>query len=249
MKSTIRAFLPFLLAALVWSGGAQAQVSMTHAGRGAPGGGASFSITYEASATSNTTTATQNLGTVSYGATPSVVVIPICYSSATPVTISSVSLNGVSGSQVSGFYDFVAGVGQNGDAWYVVAPGGSSGNLTITFSGALSSAGAALYVSLYNIQTSTTTPSVANAAQSNNASSLSASVAIPTGGGAIASYCSWIGETFSGWTNAVNDFNGTTGNMAINVGHNTTAGGTTPTITGTTGSANAATLGVVSWHP
>jgi hypothetical protein len=244
MRSS-RVFL-LVCACLLYLLQAQAQVPLTGAGKGSPGGGVTFSVTYESQQDTTTTTATQNFGTMSYGTSPSVVVAMLCWSGTT--TVSGITINGVSGSQVSGAYTTVSGINQSADAWYVVAPGGSSGNVTVTFAGALSSATVTAWVSLYNIQTATTTPSAANQSNSNNTSSLNAAVTIPSGGAAIASYCSWIGEPFNTWTNATSDHTSATGNLSQNVGHNSSSSGST-TITGSTTGSNSATLGIVAWNP
>ena len=62
----VRIFAAFLLAIGLWCA-AHAQVPTTGAGKGAPGGGGSFSLTYESSATSSVNASTYNFGTLTYG--------------------------------------------------------------------------------------------------------------------------------------------------------------------------------------
>lgn len=234
-----------VLTVALWCSCACAQVPMTGAGLGAPGGGGpSFSITYESTGVNTSSGTSDNFGTLSYGASPSVVLAIVCAFQNTATAVTSATINGVSATQVSGFA--VTGAANRIDAWYAVAPGGSSGNVTFNYNGSLG--GAQDVVSLFNIQTTTTTPSSGANASNNNASSLNQSITVPSGGGGVAGFCNqaFSSQTFTAWTNATAK-NAQTGTLSMAVGAVNGTGAVS--VTGTISANDADAMGLVSWAP
>lgn len=216
------------------------------------GGGGSFSITAltpQTIAKNNTPT----FANVTPG-TNNCVLFGINYGPpGTAVTITSLSLNGVAGTQVSGAFADNSGQGACSDMWNVVGAGSGSGALVINFSGVLNNG---IFVQPWAIVTSTTTPS-GGAMYDFGIAGPTATVntlAIPSGGGMLG-ICGAFDTnvlTFSGLTQ---DNAPTWAGQFVTVngvsGHTTSGGGTTPTITCTAagGASETWAMSVVAFAP
>lgn len=206
--------------------------------------GAAFSLVNSSSATSaSNATTTISYGTLAYSGTATRVIVAIAYSTGVvSQTVTAVSVNGVSFTQVSGCYvQQGTSFGTAVDIW-IGTPGGSSGAVSVTYS-AVTSQGSS--VALYSL--TTTTPAVAGQtnASSGFASSLGNTLNIPSGGGAIAIVETQNGSVLNSITNGAID---ATPNALTNFGHSTVTGA------GSVLTANLAASDVVamcsaSWGP
>jgi hypothetical protein len=103
----------------------------------ASGGGGGFSITAPSGGSITANQATPISGNpVTYGSGCTFALIGVNYNPPGTVTIAGMTLNGATASQVSGPLTAITGNGVYSDMW-VATPIGSSGNLNITYSGAI----------------------------------------------------------------------------------------------------------------
>lgn len=197
------------------------------------GGGGGFSITPLTHQTINNN-ATPTFSPVTYGSVPLVLFAVNFGPPGTAVSISALSLNGVAGSAVGSAFADNHNQGSCSDIWAVAAPGGTSGALSITFSGPLSNG---VFVKSYAIQTAN--PAALTGAN-NTAAGVAAptasinTLAIPAGGGliAIAGGFNTNALTFTGLTQDDNpSWSGQFVTVEGESGNTTTGAGSTPTLT------------------
>lgn len=182
-----------------------------------------------------------------------VIVVQICNrAGATSALIASVTIGGISATQVSGALADTGGTGLwVSDMWQATVPTGTSGNVVVTY--ANSSTRSA--VDLYRIVTATKTATAAVSAQNaaTSAGLTSPSITVPVGGVAISIFGSRgpASGTDVTWTNATKDFSAIQfGGAATASAATTTASGST-TISGVIGGSGstAVVLSVAAWGP
>lgn len=125
--------------------------------------------------------------------------------------ISSVTIGGVSATQVSGAYIANGTNAHIADIWQAAVPSGTSGNVVVTYANATSRSG----IDLYSLNTNTTAATAAGGVVVDpGPSSISKTIVVPAGGAAIAIYSdrSTSAVTATTWTNANLD------NDALNIG-------------------------------
>lgn len=161
-------------------------------------------------------------------------------------TITSVTIDGISATQVSGAATSNASL-TSSDIWYAdtKSPGNTStsGNVVVNFSNSPTR----VAVALYRVVTATVAPTAAVATSGGGTGLTTASLTIPSGGGALAIYGNRNAGTGSVvWTNATGDYTVTAigGTFAVG-GAKVTATGT---ITASITSGNAAdSLSAAAW--
>jgi len=197
-----------------------------------------FSLTFgqENQAASGTTV---NYGILTYGSGCTRVVSGnVLYSTG----ISSETVNGSSLGAVSGAFVITGSFA--GDIWMSsAAVAGSSGNVSVTYAGAI---GFNSSTAVYCLITATPSPGTAvhNIA---SGTSVAISVTIPAGGGALVISGSSNGNAITGITNAAIDKTDVTNGINQTYAHTTATG--TITVTASYASTDAIFISVVPWGP
>lgn len=182
---------------------------------------------------------------MTYGSGNTRVIAALCWRAASFV-VTGVTIGGTALSQVPSALanvsatDFV-------DMWETTAPlAGSSGDVQVTFSGA--PAGSHNGVALYNLVTTTPTPSANNSANGVVVTTLGTTLTIPAGGGAIVA-ANAENSNITSSTNFTTDFShGVGGNSGQEwFGHTTTTGSVTPTVNAST--TDNLVITAVAWGP
>jgi hypothetical protein len=239
----MRWFISALYYALLTTA-APAQIGgLSFPGPGIPqASGASFSLTYVSSnSVSPSGGPTYDYGTLSYGTCTRVVVANIWVPGG---TISGITIGGTALSQVSGAYAVGPGSGIASDVWESSAAlTGTSGDVQVTYSTSL---GYYASVALYCLTTTTPTAHAANGTNVNNSSTISSSIAVPSGGGGLVMSASQNGHTFT-FTNTAIDVTLSPGGLTSYYGHTTSTG--TVAVTGTITGNDNAVLSLASWGP
>lgn len=244
------AFFPTIASVRIASG-LSPQIKATVLDYHAPapsGGGGSFSLTAQGSAGSATIgTASINYGTVSYGTGCNAVLIGIWwYTTASFDTVTAVSVGGSPASKVSA--GFLVGGANQVDLWQLNSPVGTSANITVTFSANVTFNS---NVTLYCMVTTTTTVSAvanngATATTCGTGTPVTMSLAIPSGGGALAFALNASGQVLT-FTNATSDGVYTGGGVQDRWGHTTSTG--TVSISATPAGTDTCTIAGASWGP
>jgi hypothetical protein len=203
-----------------------------------------FSLTYESDATSSATTPTVSYGTLTWGSGCNTLVLPVqWYNTNLTDSISSIAISGNSApAQISGVQVTNNNGNVTSDAWELVAPSGTSGTASVTYSAAptfTSVIGAYCLVSAHTTATAT-------AHNSGFGTTVSQSVVVPSGGAALIVASASGGSTIS-LTNGTIDTVVTTGGVYMVFGHTTATG--TVSVTATTGTNDNLTLGLAAWGP
>jgi hypothetical protein len=253
METTMRKLLTFLIVStLLLPASVYAQgMMMMGAGStrgGGGGGGGGFALTYGSSAGNNSPSGTINYGTLSYpsGATRIVVGVQWFPTGGTD-TITGITVGGTALTQISGAYGNIGGSQPvAADVWISSAPlSGSSGAVSVTYSAAPAHQSS---VALYGLTTTTPAPSADAVTIGGYTTSISTSLTIPSGGGALVLTNASNGITVSSFTNAAQDVDVAAGWSGFYYAHTTaTVAGTT--ITATYASNDIAVLSVVAWGP
>jgi len=204
--------------------------------------GTSATLAYQSFDASTSNAATVVYGPITYG-TGADRIVAVIYWYGT-VTISSVTIGGIATmTRVSGS---ATGSGNQIEVWEsAAAPSGSSGSITVVFSGGTAYTSA---VALYKLNTATPTRADAKTATTGTGTSLSLAtpLSIPTNGvGLVAAY-----TNSGGALTAVNwafDAGSTLGGVNFEWGKTTTTGSVTPGITW--GSNDGGAITAVAWGP
>ncbi len=242
----MRLRLLVLLLALVTASAAVAQM-FPFPGPGRPGAaGGSFSLTAQGSAGSFTTgTTTVNYGTVSYGSGCNAVIAVVqWYPTATGDTVSSLTIGGNSTTSVVSATAGTIALNTAIRQWST--PSGSSGTVSVTFSGNSTWESS---VSLWCLISGNTTVSNTNTAGggcNNSGTPLNASVTVPTGGTAIVAGQTFSASTIS-WTNATQDGVVTTNGVYQAWAHTTSTGSVS--VTQTPSGGDNCVMALASWGP
>jgi hypothetical protein len=169
-------------------------------------------------------------------------------------TITSMTIGGISATQVSGAYVKDTSTSFIADIWQAAVPTGTSGNVVITYSDASTRSG----IDLYSIVTATPTATAAAGAFTdvNAGGTQAVTLTIPTGGAAICIYgnrSTSVPAVGTTWTNATGD------NDELNIGgvatlvsssHATSAGSTTITASVAGDASSSATvISAAAWGP
>ena len=196
-----------------------------------PPASSSFSLTYEGTAVCTTGASTIDYGTQTYGSACTRVVLVIVWNGSTfGDSVSSVTLNTVSASEVSGTGTSADGFNAQSDIWETNSSvSGSSGDLSVTYSAATGSSGNHSYVGIYCLVTTTPTAHDGEIATSGGAQNVSHSLAIPSGGGGVAGLGNQNGGRYDRWTNVAQDYTLQPAGIGSGIGHTTGTG--TETIT------------------
>jgi hypothetical protein len=227
-----------LLAAPVWAQGSASPTAPPQAGYASGGtsyppkvSGGAFSITAPSGGSATGNQAIPISTAVTYGSGCTYVLIGVNYNPpGTSVTIAAMTLNAAVATQVPGALAANTGNGVYTDMW-VATPTGSSGILTITYSGALNNGN---FAQVWCVVASTQSLTGAQNTSSVAATSISQSVAIPSGGGVVAmcgdasnvptlGYTTMSTDTLATWTGQFTPVEGISA-------HSTSLTGT-PTIT------------------
>jgi hypothetical protein len=134
-----------------------------------------------------------------------VVAVGIAYRVANDTTTITMTIGGISATQVSGARSNRADGGNFiTDIYYASVPTGTTANVAVVFS----SASARSSVAAYRIITTTPTPSAASfgIAAAGVASAVTGSITVPGGGAGFAMYGVRNGSPPVSWTNAVSDY-------------------------------------------
>lgn len=182
------------LAGLLLCSSLHAQVPMTGAGLAKPAtGGGSFAVAKKGTSanTSNAST-TLSAWSVAYSAGCNTVLVGVAWNTSASATITALTLDGSQAMTAvpSSFFNNLS----NNDAaqfFYIVNPTGTTGTPSVTFSGAFTIG--AIGLQAWCIATATTTPSAGNGNGTGFASSISASVTVPSGG-AVFGICTGNGS-------------------------------------------------------
>lgn len=217
-------------------------------------GGGSFSLTYESTNVVSTAATSIDFGTMTYGSgcTRVIAALSVSFvaSSGSP-SISSVTINGVSATAVSGAASAWGSAGVT-DIWETNSSvSGSSGDVTVTYSDTTTTFGNnANSVTLYCLVTST--PTAAHSASASNSPSgsgltLSGSITVPTGDGAIGVGFNVGQATLASpaWTSGLTQ---DARNVSYAAGHTASTGSVATTLTDTTNNATLQ-MSLASWGP
>jgi hypothetical protein len=206
----------------------------------------SFSLIYESSVNSTSHTATVDYGTMTYGSGCTRVIVSIAGFGA--ASVSSISVNGVGGATVTGSTVSQGGGNFMTTVWETSSSvSGSSGDVQVTYSAAITDNSA---VALYCLVTTTPTASSGQNTSTGRAASISQSITVPSGGGAVAIGAEYI-NGFISFTNATSDATvGTSGSqsMLANFGHLTSTGSISVTANASSGS-QFMNLSLAAWGP
>lgn len=219
------------------------------------GGGVTFSAAWVSHAEDIVGGTTITYSALSFGVADvnRVIVVQICNrATATGATVASVTIGGISATQVSGALADTGGAGLFAtDIWQATVPTGTSGNVVVTYTNSSTRSA----VDLYRIVTATKTATAAVSAQNaaTAAGLTSPSITVPVGGVAISMFGSRGPGTANDvtWTNATKDF------TAIQFGASATASAATTTASGSTtvsgaivaSGSTAVALSVAAWGP
>lgn len=212
-----------------------AQVPLTGAGLGTPHvSSGSFSLTYEANGGSaDTSSANQTYGSLTWGSGCTYLVNGILWYNTANSTVSSKSDNSAAGIQVASAYATVGAGETSVDVWDVTSPSGTSGTVAVDYTAAPSYNSS---VFVYCLISSHPSPGTAVATNGGSVISLSVTVAVPSGGAAIACVATQAGHTVT-WTNATEDAHYVGGGAYQACAHTTTTGSVTITAAFTSDSA------------
>lgn len=209
---------------------------------------APFGITFVGSnnnviAASSFTFTAQGIGTAD---ATRIVVVGIAHAINT-VTVSSVTIGGVSATQAAS----AAGnstLGVFSDIWYLAVSAGTAADIVVNFSGSQTR----VAIDVYRVVGTGSAFSAANTAFTASSLTLTASVTVPAGGGAIAIlnvHSSAAAATVTNGGNLTIDQNGTAyGNSIIGAGKNTSASGSTSFTFNWTTSVDAV-MSVIAFTP
>jgi hypothetical protein len=264
MKRIIWRIAPiaFLCAALAVFGGGGARFGVVEAAKacsrmalmgvescGSSGG--SFSLTYESQAIVSTAASTIDFGTLTYGSGCTRVVIALTgLNFSSPLQATSVTVNGVSATAVSGAY--AAPQDSFTDVWETNSSvSGSSGDVSVTYNESSQPFGSpGMSVALYCLVTAhpTATSSANNVIDTGSgATSISATITVPSGGAAVGVGLSenCRASPAASWTSFTTDG---TPNVCLANRHSTTAGSNSPSFNiGAT--ADYMSLSLAAWGP
>lgn len=226
MKRLVMAVCAFLLSINFAS--AQLSGGLMFPGPGAPAaaGGTPFSITEigTASTTTGSTTtltfASQNIGTPD----PTRIVVVTIGHGPNTTTVSGVTIGGVAASQATGASVSSTG-GTNSDIWYLAVPTGATATIAVTTLATESR----MVIGVYNvIGTGSGFSTANNSFVSTGGTSLSTTVTVPAGGGAIVNMITHnTGITITP-TNYTADVAGlVVGSSTTQLGHDTSHSGST----------------------
>lgn len=162
-------------------------------------------------------------------------------------TVSSVTIGGVSATQVSGARASSTGHNAVSDIWYAAVPTGTSGNIVVTWSASSGRSG----IGVYNIVTATATPTNgANAAGNGAYPGLTQTLTVPGSGKGFAIFGVQQGNAGEdvAWTNAISDYSADAIGTFATVSTATVAA--TASVNGNTlnGSSSDA-MSMASWRP
>lgn len=234
---------------LLWSCALHAQIGITFfPGPGTPASsGASFSLTYESSAQSSSTTSPISYPSMTYGSGCTRVIAAVAWRINSASSISSMTVNGVSMTQVSGA-SIYNNVNEHTDIWESnSAVSGSSGTVSITYSNTIFNSS---MVALYCLVTTTPTANAGNAGDQINGATVSFSLNIPSGGGGIVFSYTENNTAPNSQTNWTTDATLTPagGNGTPLFGHSTATGASTTIAMGLP-SNDGWNLSAASWGP
>lgn len=214
--------------------------------KNAAAAGGAFSLTFGSSASASGGP-TVDYGTMAYpsGATR-IVVANLWIPGTASNTITGITIGLVPLAQVSGAYVQAAAGGENADVWQSTGPlSGSSGDVVVTYSSALTFTSS---VALYGLVTTTPTAATAVVASTGFGSTVSTSgLVVPAGGGAIVLSAGGNGAALT-QTNTSVDASITPGGNHAYYGHTTSTGAITVTSATVSGNDSIA-LSVVAWSP
>jgi hypothetical protein len=218
------------------------------------GGGGSFSLTYESTNVVSTAATSIDFGTMTYGSgcTRVIAALSVSFIATGSASISSVTINGVSATAVSGAASTWGSTAGVTDIWESNSSvSGSSGDVTVTYNNTTTTFGNnANSVTLYCLVTST--PTAAHAVPVSNSPSgvgltLSGSITVPTGGGAIGVGLD-VGQASlasPAWTAGLTQ---DARNTSYAAGHTTSTGSVATTLTDTTNNATLQ-MSLAAWGP
>jgi hypothetical protein len=237
---------------------AHAQLSMTGAGAGAPGGGAPPITSNVVYTGSQAITGSNPQTTFSFSSLPSwgtctrtIVAVASFSPSGGSTAVSSMTIAGTAATLISS-HGSTLSQNANGDTeiWESNSATATSGTVSVTFASALTGAFSGAYVAVYCLTTTTTAASDAENNSTTGATSLSENLNVTdSAGGCIAIYqtVSGGGLTISFGSNITLDNNNNT-NSSIDVGHCDTYSASPLTITNTTESGTLqGTLSLSAW--
>jgi hypothetical protein len=168
----------------------------------------------------------------------------------TGASYSSVTIAGVTATQVTNAQITSGDNALIGDAWYAAVPTGTSGNVVVTLSTAATSD--RMQCALYALTGSQSSPSSAVTATSTT-DNPSFSISVPAGGGSAEAFMNRGGIVDSmSWTNATQDYytsvTGSGGSSDCSAAHTTSTGSVT--VTASTASTGSSSILVgVAWAP
>lgn len=210
------------------------------------GGGTPFGITQ--AATQTTTTGTIGVNTfagVAIGAADGtrIVVVTVCHGITSGTTLSAFTIGGITATQ--GAVSVFSG-GSTAEIWYAAVPTGTTATIQFT----QSAADSRIVLGVYRVVGTGVSFSTGNAANGVTNTSISASVTIPAGGGAIAAVMTHSSTSGSGTpTNMTLDTNNlVVGNSTSYIGNNTSGSGSTSIGVSWTGATDVA-MAVVAFTP
>lgn len=204
---------------------AQCTMLLCGAGKGAPGGGTAFGISFVSDNASTAGTASytftaQNIGT----ADPTRIVVVGLSTGVNNVTVSSVTIAGSNAAQATSAAS--GGASVRSDIWYLAVPSGTTADIIVTFS----SLQGRVAIFIYNVVGTGAAFSAGNNGSTASGTSMSASVTVPSGGGAIGigNIHSASASSLTGTNLALDLASGLiTGSSTATVGHDTSHTGST----------------------
>jgi hypothetical protein len=205
-------------------------------------GGGGFSLVFNSSALSGSPLSgfTYDYGTLAYSPGATRVIVANLWAGSGSPTITGITIGGVALAQVSGAY--VTSSSNGIDVWESTAAlGGSSGDVQVTYSTALSFTSS---VVIYSLTTTTPIASAAAVATSGT-TTVAQSIAVPSGGGALIISGNVNGDAAT-VTNGTLDVDTRPGGFHAWFGHTTSTG--TVSVSATYGSGGNS-LSLVSWAP
>lgn len=220
-----------------------------HAIFGSAGGGSSgFSINFGAmSHLTDTTHTTVDYGTTAYPSGATRLVIAIAWIPAATNTITAVNIvgSGVTFTQISGAYVTTTGAVQSADMWISSGPvSGSSGDIQVTYTGVCGWESA---VSTFGVHTTTPAPGTASHASNADGTTVTSTLNIPTGGGAIVIAAAGNAHTATFTNTLTPDGNDTASGGGYFMRTNTT--GASVSVVGTWSAADSLVITAVPWGP
>jgi hypothetical protein len=215
----------------------------------APSASTPFGLSYIGSNNSTTAGSSFTFTSQSIGAAdPTRIVVVALAAGPNAATVSNVTIGGTNANHATSSYQTASDNSSLSDIWYLAVSSGTTATIVVTFSGSENRC----LIEIYGIiGTGSGFSAGGGAGSSWTVSSLSASVSIPSGGGAIAvaGTHSTITGAFTPTNLTMDDNNNVIGGGTYGAGHNTTNSGATSMGVSWSGGGTAGSISIAAFSP